>query len=73
MTTKRILFILSGLIACTLVLAQPKRPSIQYGPWIQNVTGDGFTVVFKTAEPSLAFVTTVLLCTTRSARSSTRQ
>ncbi len=56
MTTKRILFILSGLIACTLVLAQPKRPSIQYGPWIQNVTGDGFTVVFKTAEPSLAFV-----------------
>ena len=56
MTTKRILLILSGLIACTLVLAQPKRPSIQYGPWIQNVTGDGFTVVFKTAEPSLAFV-----------------
>ena len=51
------LTIIAALFLTTaLCSAQPKKASFQYGPWIQNVTETGFTVVFKTPEPTLAFV-----------------
>ena len=57
MAMNKYLTIIAALFLTTaLCSAQPKKASFQYGPWIQNVTETGFTVVFKTPEPTLAFV-----------------
>ena len=57
MAMNKYLTIIAALFLTTaLCPAQPKKASFQYGPWIQNVTETGFTVVFKTPEPTLAFV-----------------
>lgn len=54
---KRILVLALACCLATLVCpAKPAKASIQYGPWIQNMTEDGFTVVFRTAQPTLAYV-----------------
>ena len=52
----KFLTLFAAVLLSALCLAQTKKASIQYGPWIQNVTENGFTVVFKTPEPTLAFV-----------------
>lgn len=53
---KKLFTIALTLLVSGLCFAQKNRASIQYGPWIQNVTETGFTVVFKTNEPTLAYV-----------------
>ncbi len=53
---KRILLSLAAILACLICLAQPRKATIQYGPWVQNVSETGFTVIFKTPEPTLAYV-----------------
>ena len=53
---KRLITLAAAVFAAAVCLAQAPRASVQYGPWIQNVTETGFTVIFKTPEPTLAYV-----------------
>ena len=53
---KKVLTLTAALLLTVLCFSKVKPENIQYGPWIQNVTETGFTVVFKTAEPALVSV-----------------
>lgn len=53
---KKIITLSLAIVIATLCFAQKNKARLQYGPWIQNVTEDGFTVIFKTEEPTLAYV-----------------
>jgi hypothetical protein len=53
---RRFFALAAALFAAALCLAQAPKASVQYGPWIQNVTETGFTVIFKTPAPTLAYV-----------------
>lgn len=53
---KLMTLLLAVLVTTAAGLAKPAKASVQYGPWIQNVTETGFTVLFKTPAPTLAYV-----------------
>ena len=56
MEMKRLITLAAALLAAVLCAAKAPKATVQYGPWIQNVTETGFTVVFKTTEPALSYV-----------------
>lgn len=44
------------LICMSLCCMAENYPSVKYGPWVQNVTETGFTVIWKSSAKELAFV-----------------
>ena len=51
-------FILTLAIACAAIFSSSavNNPDIKYGPWVQNLTETGFTVLWKSSEKNFVFV-----------------
>ena len=56
MMKRLITLLLAAVLAAPLCPAKPPKLSVEFGPWIQNMTETGFTVIFKTPERALAYV-----------------
>ena len=53
---KRILILAAALTLSALGASALSKPDVKYGPWVQNVTETGFTVMWKSSLKNLSYV-----------------
>ena len=53
---KRILILIAALSLSAFSASAVSYPDVKYGPWVQNVTENSFTVLWKSSQKNLPFV-----------------
>ena len=55
-TMKRIVIFITALTLSVFSASAVSNPDVKYGPWVQNVTETGFTVMWKSSLRNLSYV-----------------
>ena len=53
---KRIVIFITALTLSVFSASAVSNPDVKYGPWVQNVTETGFTVMWKSSLRNLSYV-----------------